>query len=391
MPGAHARLSASSAARWINCPPSAALAEQFPDTGSSYAAAGTLAHAIAEYKARCYFLEPVAKRTYNAQLAKFKKDPAYDNGMDHATDIYLEELKQVAMSYDEPPFVALEVRVDYSHIAPEGFGTADCVMISADGTMHIIDYKNGAGVPVGAENNPQLMLYALGALKTYEILFGDIGAVGLHIVQPNAGGVKRWAISTNDLWLWANDIVKPAAALAYEGKGDFCPGPWCDDHFCPARATCMARAKQMLALEEYALDPSYAAALLTDDQVGELLSRAENLQKWAKALQDYAFTAALSGRRIPGYKLVEGRSSRDWSDQDKAFETMQARGIPEALLYERKPVSVAGLEKALGKADFNKNAADLVARKPGKPALVPESDKRQEWTPAAAAFEAINN
>ena len=388
MPGAHARLSASSAARWINCPPSAALAEQFPDTGSSYAAAGTLAHVIAEYKARCYFLEPVAKRTYNARLAKFKKDPAYDPGMDHATDIYMEELKQVAMSYDEPPFIALEVRVDYSHIAPEGFGTADCIMI-ADGYLHIIDYKNGAGVPVEAEDNPQLMLYALGALKVYEPIFGDsIDVVALHIVQPNAGGVKRWIISRKGLEAWGKGVVAPAAALAYEGKGDFCPGPWCDDHFCPARAVCMARAKQMLGLEEEARKEP---ALLTDAQVGELLGRAENLQKWAKALQDYAFTAALSGRRIPGYKLVEGRSSRDWSDQDKAFETMQARGIPEALLYERKPVSVAGLEKALGKADFNKNAADLVARKPGKPALVPESDKRQEWTPAAAAFEAINN
>lgn len=388
MPGTHARLSASSAARWINCPPSAKLAEQFPDTASKYAAAGTVAHAIAELKARKYFLEPMGTRAFNNRMRNFKSNPDYDPGMDHATDVYLDELKRIAMQYDEAPFVALEVRVDYSHIAPEGFGTADCVMIAGE-DMHIVDYKNGSGVVVEAEGNPQLMLYAIGALKVYAPIFGDtIHKVFLHIVQPNAGGIREATIAVQDIAKWATGIVEPAARLAHEGKGEFCPGPWCDDHFCPARATCMARAKEMLDMETDAM-LSPAVELIPDEEIGGILTRATNLQKWVNALQEYAFNRAMSGRRVPGYKLVEGRTTRDWANQDEAFETLQERGVPEALLWERKPASVAGLEKALGKHVFQENAEDLVIRKPGKPALVPESDKRPEWTPAEAAFGVV--
>ena len=388
MPGQHARLSASSAARWLSCPPSAMLAEQFPETSSKYAAAGTLAHKLAELKARKYFLEPMGTRAYNTRLKKLKEDPAWEPGMDAATDVYLDELKRISMLYDEAPFVALEVRVDYSHIAPEGFGTADCVMI-AEGDMHIVDYKNGAGVLVEAEDNPQLMLYALGALKVYEPIFGgSIQTICMHIVQPNAGGIRQWAISRTDLSAWAYAAAS-VAELAYNGKGEYNPGPWCDDHFCPARATCAARARKMLGLEAEA--KAYPAGdLISDDKLGDILTRAAGLQKWISALQDYAFNAALGGRKIAGYKLVEGRSSRDWIDQDKAFAALQDRGVPEALLWERKPVTVAGLEKALGKASFNADAADLVVKKPGKPALVPESDKRPAWVPAEAAFEKVD-
>lgn len=387
MPGQHARLSASSAARWLNCPPSAMLAEQFPETTSKYAAAGTLAHKLAELKARKHFLEPMGTRAYNARLKKLKEDPAWDNGMDAATDVYMDELKRIAMLYDEPPFVALEVRVDYSHIAPEGYGTADCVMI-ADGNLHIVDYKNGAGVPVEAEENPQLKLYALGALKVYEPIFGDsINAVCMHIVQPNAGGVKQWGISARDLYAWGASVVKTAEE-AYNGEGAFNPGPWCDDHFCPARATCTARAKKMLGfMGEMEAKPD--PALIDDECIGDILTQAAGLQKWITALQDYAFNRALAGHEVRGFKLVEGRSSREWLDQDKAFEALLERGVPEALLWERKPVTVAGLEKALGKASFNADALDLIVKKPGKPALVPASDKRPAWVPAEAAFQAV--
>ena len=385
MPGKHARLSASSAARWLNCPPSAMLAEQFPDTGSKYAAAGTLAHSIAELKARKYFLEPMSPRTFNTRMKKLKADPSYEPGMDAATDAYLDELKRISMLYDEPPFVALEVRVDYSHIAPEGFGTADCVMIAGE-DIHIVDYKNGSGVPVEAEENPQLMLYALGALKVYEPIFGDsIKTVCLHIVQPNAGGCKQWALLARDLYAWGAAQVE-AAEKAYNGEGDFCPGPWCDDHFCPARATCMARAKKMLSLESYAQDYN-EPQLIPEEAIGEILSQAEGLSKWIKALQEHAFNVAMQGGRIPGYKLVEGRKSREWAEG--AFDMLPGRGVPEAMLWERKPVTVAGLEKALGKKPFADAAGDLVEILPGKPALVPESDKRAAWVPAEAAFSEV--
>lgn len=382
----HARLSASSAARWLNCTPSALLAEQFPDTGSKYAAAGTLAHSIAELKARKYFLEPMGPQKYGAALKKLKADENYDPGMDAATDAYLDHLKSIAMQYDQTPFVALEVKVDYSHVAPEGFGTADCIMIAGD-EMHVVDYKNGAGVPVDAEENPQMMLYALGALNVYRPLYGNsIQRIHLHIVQPNAGGVKSWEISRKDLNIWATEFVQARAKLAYNGEGDYNPGPWCDDHFCPARATCMARAKKLLEMEDVAgQDP----ATMNDSQIGEILTRATSLQKWVSALQDYAFNAAMSGRKIDGFKLVEGRASRDWINQDDAFRQLQGKGVPEAMLWERKPVSVAGLEKSLGKKVFAEQAGELVERKPGKPALVPESDKRPEWTPAEGAFNAV--
>ena len=387
MPGVHARLSASSAARWINCPPSALLAEQFTDTQSPYAAAGTLAHAIAELKARKHFLEPMGPRKYAAAMKKLKGDPAYEPGMDAATEAYLDHLKAIALNFPEKPFVALEVRVDYSDYAPRGFGTADCIMIYGD-TIHIVDYKNGSGVPVDALENPQLQLYALGALKVYAPFYGDkLTEIHVHIVQPNAGGVRSWYLDRNALIEWGEKVVRPAAELAYDGKGDFCPGPWCDDHFCPARATCAARAKKMLGYTAYtSKDP----ALLDNDEIAGILEIAGNLHKWLTAVQDYAFNEALAGRKISGFKLVEGRRSREWLDQDKAFEALRDRGVAEALLWERKPVTVAGLEKLLGKAGFAAASDGLVLQKPGKPALVPESDRRPEWTPANAAFEVVD-
>lgn len=393
-PEKHALLGASSAERWLNCPPSARLGEQFPDTASSYAAAGTLAHAIAELKARKYFTEPMSTRSFNSRLKKLKEDPNYDKGMDAVTDTYLEYLKSLAMSYGSvQPFVALETRVNFEDYVPEGFGTADCVIIGAD-RMCVVDYKNGAGVLVAAEANPQMMLYALGALKVFAPIYGDsIRNIHLSIVQPNAGGIREWGCTVDDLREWGETVVKPAASLAWEGKGDVAPGDWC--RFCRARARCSARAKQMLELEPLkgaipegnSCDPE--DSVLTDAQVGDVLTRALDLEAWVKDLKDYALTASLHGHQIAGWKAVEGRSSREWADQDAAFTTLQDRGIPEALLWERKPASVAGLEKALGKKDFEEASSGLVVKRPGKPALVPESDKRPPYSPAAAAFEAV--
>lgn len=389
----HAKLSASSAHRWLNCPPSVKLAEQFPRKTSSYAEAGRLAHSIAELKARKHFLEPMSARTYNARLKKLQEDPYYDKGMEDNTDTYLEVLKETAMGFQQAPFVALETRVNFSDWVPEGFGTADCIMICRD-TIVIIDYKNGAGVPVEAEENPQMMLYALGAIQTYAPIFGEsLSRAVLKIVQPNAGGTKSWETTVDALRSWAEDWVKPTAALAMAGEGEFCAGDWC--RFCPAKAQCSARAQQMLELEPMVgAKPLLArvpgekntADLLTDAQVGDVLQRARNLKKWVEDLEEYALTAALSGREITGFKAVEGRGSRDWSDLDEAFSTLQARGFNEALLWERKPVSVAALEKAVGKKVFAEAAKDLVVKKPGKPALVPASDKRPAYNAAAIAF-----
>lgn len=397
-PETHALLSASSAHRWLHCTRAPRVEEGLPETTSSYAAAGRVAHAIAELKARKYFVEPMGVGEYRSRLKKLRDDPNYDKGMDAATDQYLDHLKARAMTYPEPPFIDLETRVDYSHLAPSGFGTADCVMIGS-GRMDVVDYKNGAGVPVEAEANPQMMLYALGALHIYSPIYGgSIQTVHLAIVQPNAGGVKEWETTVEALNRWAEETVRPTAAKAWRGEGDFCPGDWC--RFCRAKAVCAARAWQLLELEpkektlaEGSLSPEAKAAaleagavLLDDSQVGGVLARALDLEAWVKDLKEYALSAALAGREITGFKLVAGRSSREWQELDEAFQVLTARGVDEAMLWERSPVTVAKLEKALGKKAFSKAAEGLVATRPGKPTLVPESDKRPAWSPARAAF-----
>lgn len=394
-PEQHALLSASSAHRWLNCPASARLAEQFPNRTSPYAEAGRVAHAIAELKARKYFLEPMSARTYNAQLKKLRDSPHFDKSMDENTDTYLEVLKETALSFEKAPFVALETRVDFSDSVPEGFGTADCIMIGS-GAIIIIDYKNGAGVPVEAEDNPQMKLYALGALQIYAPIYGDtIQRAVLKIVQPNAGGTKTWETTVRALKLWAFNTVKPIARIAYDGKGGFSAGDWCG--FCPAKAQCSARARQMLEMEpmvgakpQRSSAPEgpgkNAPALLSDAEVGDILRRAQTLAAWVEDLKEYALSAALAGREITGFKVVEGRGSREWNNQDAAFQILQQRGVAEELLWERKPCSVAGLEKALGKKVFSEAAEGLVVKKPGKPALVPASDKRPPYNAAAIAF-----
>lgn len=418
-PTKHALLGASSAQRWLNCPPSARLTEHMPDTSSEYAAAGTLAHEIAEFKARNYFVETLPKRSYNARMKKFKADERYDKDMDHATDVYLEHLKARAMSYPAPPSVALEVQVDFSDIVPEGFGTADCIMVGS-GRLDVVDYKNGSGVVVEAENNPQMMLYAWGALRLYRPIFGDtIKTIHMSIVQPNAGGVREWECSVDMLTDVAMQDIQPLAIQAHEGRGEYNPGDWC--RFCKAKAQCPARAAKLLELEPMVgaapggsnsslsfvelgecirdgLERGAAAAqghplppLLTDTEVGDILTRAKHIAAWVEDLKNYALATALEGRPIAGWKVVEGRGSRDWiGGTDTAFEALQAKGIDEALLYERKPVSVAGLEKALGKKVFAEAAEGLWTKSPGKPTLVPESDTRKPYNAAAVAFEKVS-
>lgn len=397
-PERHALLGASSAHRWLHCTRAPRVEEGLPGTTSPYAEAGRVAHAIAELKARKYFGEPMGAGEYRSRLKKLRADPNYDKGMDAATDQYLDHLKARAMTYPQPPFIALETQVDYSHLAPSGFGTADCVMIGS-GRMDIVDYKNGAGVPVDAAGNPQMMLYALGALHVYRPIYGDtIRTIHLSIVQPNAGGVKEWETARDELERWAEETVRPAAALAWNGEGDFCPGDWC--RFCRAKAQCSARAAKLLELEpkgktlaEGSLSPEAkttalekGAVLLSDKEVGGVLIRALELEAWVKDLKDYALSAALAGRQIPGFKLVAGRSSREWQKLDEAFQVLAARGVDQAMLWEHSPITVAKLEKALGKKAFAKAAEGLVATRPGKPTLVPEGDKRPTWSPARAAF-----
>ncbi len=377
---AHAVLSASGAEKWLNCPPSARLEESYPDTSSPYAKEGTLAHEIAEFKARNYFIETLPKRTFTSKLNKFKKDELYQNEMDEYTENYLEYIKEVAMKYPSKPYIALEKKIDFSKYVPDGYGTCDCILIHGN-DMHIIDFKYGKGVPVSAENNSQLMLYALGALEAYSMLY-QIDTVHLSIFQPRIDNISCFEISAANLLSWAVGEVEPKAKLAYDGIGDFKAGEHC--RFCKAQAQCRAKAESIISVFPIKEEP----ALLTDDEIGLILAKAKELVSWSNAVEDYALNAILSGKEIQGWKAVEGRSVRVFSDADKAFEKIVESGTPEEMLYERKPLSLSQIEKLLGKKEFESIVSSFVIKPQGKPTLAPSDDKRPVFN-KADVFENI--
>lgn len=388
----HALLTASGAHRWMHCTPSARLEETLPDSTSEYAAEGTLAHSIAELKVRKNFLEPMGTRSFNSKMKKLEADPLYQPEMQACTDEYLDYITGVAMSYPTRPYVAAERRLDFSSFVPEGFGTGDCIIIGGH-TLHVIDYKHGKGVPVSPENNPQLMLYGLGALQAYGMLY-DIKEVALTIIQPRADGdtVKEWTIDRDALIDWGVLTVRPLAEKAFAGEGEFCGGAWC--RFCRAAKTCRARAGQYTALEDFGAPNSKTKTgklpkppLLSDAEVGAVLEKAIALDKWVSDLKEYALSACLAGKEIPGWKAVEGRKTRAWDDPDAAFKAITGAGVEEAMLYERKPLTLAAVEKMLGKTRFTEVAGTHVTVSAGKPTLAPETDNRTAVTLKPSAAE----
>lgn len=373
--GEHALLSASAAHRWLNCPPSVKLTADMPDKASEYAAEGTLAHSLCELKLRKKFTDKgMSTRKYNQLLKALKSNALWQDEMDEHSNTYIERISEIAMGCSYEPFIAAELRVDYSEWAQGGFGTADCVIIG-DGTLHIIDFKYGKGVPVSAEDNPQLKLYALGAYNTYSFLF-PIQRIALHIVQPRLDSLSDWELSTEKLLTWG-ESVKPIAEQAVKGEGEYNPGSWC--RFCKAAATCRKRAeKNLLEDFQHVLPP-----LLSNDEVGEILKRADDVRNWVESLQEYALNEILSGGAVEGWKVVEGRRTRTFDDADKAFDDIIAAGIDGSILYQRKPLTLAQVEKALGKKAFYEIAGQHVVTPKGKPTLVPVTDKRMPYATTA--------
>jgi hypothetical protein len=378
--GEHALLSASGAHKWLNCPPSARLEEQFPESTSEYAEEGRLAHAIAELKLTKHFT-PMGPRKFAGELKKLQESPRYDPEMMSHTDSYLEYIQKRVHAFSSPPHVVIEKRLNYSSVAPEGFGTGDCIIIGGN-TLVIVDFKYGKGVPVSAEQNPQMMLYALGALFEYQMLY-MIENVQMAIVQPRLDSIGEWEISAADLLCWGAEIL-PIAQLAFDGKGDFHAGEHC--RFCRAKATCRARCDTMTALEAFG---GAKPPLITHQELGEILLRAQTLQAWVSDLEEYALATLLLGGEIPGWKAVEGRSTRQFINTDEAFKVVKTAGYDEALLYERKPITLTAVEKLLGKKQFGELLESQVTKAPGKPALAPESDKREAITNVTTAQEAF--
>lgn len=372
----HALLSASGAERWLNCPPSARLEETFPDESSGYADEGSLAHKLAELKARKHFLN-MPQSGYVAALKEIKADPLYTLEMEDVTDEYLLFLKSIAMRYPKQPHVALEQRVLYDDVAPEGFGTADCVMLFGS-DIHVIDFKYGKGVRVDAAENLQELLYAHGAVRKYETLF-SIENVNTHIVQPRISAPSSWALTRAELAM-RMDYVRPIAAMAYKGEGEFAAGDHC--RFCRARRRCAARTAFCLEIEPM---KEKKPATLSLAEISAALSRIEAIQSWLTDVENYITSQLLDGVEVPGWKLVEGRGTRVWADQEKAFDILKSSGYDESTLYERVAVSLAKLETMVGKKKFNEILTGQIIKNPGKPTLVPESDPREVYKPKEAA------
>lgn len=384
----HALLSASAAHRWLQCTAAPRMEAKFPDTTSEFAKEGSLAHKIAELKLRSYAIEPISHATYTRRMNKLKKDELYQSEMDGHTETYLDYIKGILLSYKVKPYVAAEKRVDFSQYVPDGFGTADC-LIMAPKELHVIDLKYGKGVPVDAANNPQMRLYALGALSAYQFLY-QFETVHMHIIQPRINNFSQETLGIEQLTQWAESVVKPKAQEAYtEGKGQFHPGDWC--RFCRAKAQCKARSEAYAAMAATA-EEKHDPTMITMPELGEYLKKAKQLKEWAEDLQEYALSQCLQGVHVPGWKAVEGRGSRTFTDTDAAFGKLMQNGIDESILYERVPLTLAKTEKAIGKKLFAELCGEFIEKKPGKPALAPESDKRPalDLTPKAAdVFKSI--
>jgi len=368
----HALLSASSAHRWIACPPSALLSKKFEDSSSSFAQEGTDAHTLAQYK-----LEKL--------LGLQTKDPTeslsfYDEEMnDHAENYAAFVLEQVEKAKEAcaDPQVLIEQKLDFSRYVPEGFGHVDCLIIS-DGTLTVIDYKYGLGIKVSSERNPQMFCYALGGLALFDGIY-DIDNVRLVIYQPRRENISEYTISKSELIHWAEDVLSPTAELASKGEGEYKAGEHCQ--FCKAKATCRKRAEYNLELAKYDFE---VPATLDHDEIAAILVKADELVSWANDVKEYALKEALNGTKFEGFKLVAGRSNRKYTDEAAAADLVIATGKDP---FEKKLLGITAMTALLGKKAFEDILGGLTYKPPGKPVLVTADDKRPEFNSAYEDFD----
>lgn len=365
----HAILSASGAHRWMNCTPSARLELEFDESSGEAAAEGTAAHALSEHKL-CKALKMESKRPVSPYDSE-----EMENYTDGYVDFVLEVIEQVVQVCSDP-LILIEQRLDFSKYVPDGFGTGDCIII-ADKILNIIDFKYGQGVLVSAEDNPQMKLYALGALDLFDGIY-DIEMASMTIYQPRRENVSTSTVSKESLYQWAEEVLKPKAELAFAGDGIYCPGEWCQ--FCRAAVKCRARAeaKMKLARFEFALPP-----LLTDEEITDILSSISDLTSWANEIIAYATVAAVNhGKKWPGFKVVEGRSNRKYKDEEAVAQAAKNAGYQD--IYRQSLITITEMEKLMGKSKFNEVLGGLVMKPPGKPTLVPITDKRPEMNTSSA-------
>jgi len=376
----HAKLAPSKAAMWLACPPSAALNAQVPDTVSEYAAEGIEAHELAELVLQLA-TGRINEVVYSRRVKAFiKKSEYHSQSFEKDVAEYVQQVMEIIGGYDRPT-VDLEQRVDLDAWVPEAYGTADVVIFTPK-EIHVIDLKFGQGVPVSAVENPQLMLYALGALHKYSLAY-EFDTVSMTIIHPRLNELSTYTVSVTELLDWADNTVRPAALLAHEGKGEFNPT---EDgcRWCRVKETCRARAGKNLEMAKYDFaDPP----LLSHTEIAEILGRAGELKKWAGDVEEYALVQARDhGAVFPGWKLVEGRSVRQITDPDMAAVALTGAGYgTDEIFKPQELLGITALEKLMGKKEFVGVLGSLVDKPPGKPCLVPESDSRPEYSSASAA------
>ena len=384
----HAILSPSGASRWLACTPSARLEETFPDRAGEVAAEGTLAHALGELLLRLH-TKAVSKKAFEKELKAIQENKLFDNSMqDHAESyatFVLEKFAE-AQSHTKDALLFLEQKLDLTEYVPDGFGTGDAVII-ADRVLDIIDLKYGKGVAVFAENNKQMMLYGLGALREFDYMYA-IDKVRMTIFQPRLDSVTTWEIDAVELREWANTELRTKATLAFNGEGEFVPGSHCQ--FCKAKAVCKALANMHLEAAKYEFQE---AVLLNDEEVADILNRSDAFKKWLTAVEEHALYEAIhNGKKWPGYKLVEGRSNRIYSDEEAVANRLIEAGFKEETIFTKKLLGITAMEKEITKKTFTEKLNDLIVKPDGKPTLVPASDKRTELNSVDAAkadFETV--
>lgn len=379
---AHARLSASSASRWLVCTPSVVENDAFPDDRTSeFAEEGTAAHEYSEI-----FLQheagDITQRQKTRRVNLFKKENKYySEEMEEAVARYVTlvtERISEARARDPHATVKIEERLDFSRWVPEGFGTGDVLIIS-EGNIEVIDLKYGKGIPVSAIDNVQLRLYGLGAYDRYDMLH-DFETVSLTIVQPRLDSITTDVLQADELVAWGDNEVKHLAKQAWEGKGEYVPGDHCQ--FCKVKATCLKRMEESFGLYE-----EHSKTTLSVEDIAKLLPELKNVQKWAKDVEDYALDQAVNhGVEFGGHKLVEGRSNRRYSDVESIMETLDQHEIePETYLKPKELKTITALEKELGKAKFTELLSEYIVKPQGKPVLVKDSDKRPALSSTARA------
>lgn len=343
----HAILSPSSASRWLACTPSARLEEQFPDSTSDFAEEGSLAHEFGETILR-HFSKELKMAAYSKKMCALAESKYYTSDLQvHAENYaaFVWAKFQTARKRDKQAVLRIEEKIDITAYVPEGFGTGDAIII-AEGILEIVDLKFGKGVRVSADHNKQMMLYALGALDMFNFIY-DIHTVRMTIYQPRLDNVSEWEISTEELELWGVNDLKPLAQKAFAGDGEYVAGTHCK--FCKAKAQCKALAAYNMSLAKYDFQD---AALLTPSDIADVLSQADQFKSWITSVEEYALQAALEGENFPGFKLVEGRSVRRYSDETKIAEVLTSNGFGEDLIYDKKLKTITAMEKLVTKKNI---------------------------------------